>query len=72
MKNLRILKEEPTFESPTGKVLLGSSLNRISARKIPKKYTKGVNQFIDLTNEEFSNYYLNPYLNLSLYRKGIF
>lgn len=45
MKNLRILKEEPSFESPTGKVLLGASPKSSK----PKRYRKGVNQFIDLS-----------------------
>lgn len=40
LKNLWILKEEPVFEAPNGKVLLGASFN---ARARPKKFKKGIN-----------------------------
>lgn len=69
MKNIRLLKDEPTFESPDGKVLLGAS----SRRSIKKKnYRKGINQFIDISDQEFQNYYLNPYLDVRKYKKGRF
>lgn len=70
LKNLRLLEDEPTLKSPTGKVLLGDS--PFASRSKPKTYKKGINQFVDLTDQEFSNYYLNPYLNIQSYRKGRF
>ena len=54
LKNMRILKAEPEFKSPDGKILLGSSLG------VEKQYQKGINDFIDLTNEEFEEFYLLP------------
>lgn len=67
LKNLRLLEDEPTFESADGKVLLGASP---MARSRPKMYRKGINQFVDLSDQEFANYYLNPYLNVRYYRRG--
>lgn len=55
---MRLLKEEPTFEDSDGKVLLGSSLFSRSAPK--KQFKKGINEFIDLTDDEFSKFYLLP------------
>ena len=51
LKNIRLLKDEPTFEGPDGKVLLGSSFSPFSSARmvVRKSYRKGVNQFIDLT-----------------------
>ena len=57
LKNLRILKEEPTFEDSDGMVLLGSSFEaspfKSARRRPPKLFSKGINEFIDLTEEEF-------------------
>lgn len=61
-KNLRLLQEEPDFIGPDGMVLLGSS------KKSKKSYEKGINDFIDFTDEEFSKYFLIP--KEVLYIKG--
>ena len=66
MKNLRLLKEEPVFEDTKGNVLLGSSFETgpslLRKRAVPKKlFKKGINEFIDFTDEEFAKYYLLPY-----------
>jgi len=61
LKNLWILKDEPTITAPNGKVLLGASMTRSK----PKRYKKGINEFAVLSDEEFKNYYLNPYLDVS-------
>ena len=34
-------------------------------RSKPKRYKKGINEFAVLSDEEFKNYYLNPYLDVS-------
>ena len=54
LKNMRILKAEPEFKSPDGKVLLGSGFG------MEIQYKKGINDFIDLTDEEFQEFYLLP------------
>lgn len=41
-----------------------------SSSKKPKKFNKGINQFMDLEDQEFSRFYLNPYLNVRFYSKG--
>ncbi len=78
LKNLRILKEEPKFESADGKVLLGSSFHKTTSDSptllgmtFEKSYSKGINEFIDLTNDEFSSYYLLPYDSLYRYLPSI-
>ena len=68
MKNIRILKDEPEFEAPDGMVLLGSS----TKSKRRKRYRKGINQFVDISDQEFESYYLNPRLNVREYRRGRF
>ncbi len=65
LKNLRILKEEPVFDDSDGTVLLGSSFGGpqafVSGGARPiKLYKKGINEFIDLTDEEFAEFYLLP------------
>lgn len=52
------------FKAPDGKVLLGAAFVP------PKNYRKGINQFIDLTENEFENQYLNPYLDEKFFREG--
>ena len=64
-KNLALLQIEPEFTGPNGERLVGLAVPfsisgdpRVANRK--KKFKKGINQFIDITNEEFNKYYLLP------------
>ena len=71
-KNLRLLKKEPEFKAPDGTVLLGSSWD--PNQKLPD-YQKGINEFIDLTDNEFHDSYLLPedilYRESSAQRRGL-
>lgn len=40
LKNLRLLQDEPIFQSPDGKTLLGASMK---SSRPPKRYKKGIN-----------------------------
>lgn len=53
--NLMIFEEVPTIVSSSGKVLLGSGETKTS-----RPFEIGVNEFADLSKEEFASYYLLP------------
>ena len=61
-KNLALLQIEPEFTGPNGERLVGTRVPRVFSGAPPKKkkFKKGINQFIDITDDEFREFYLLP------------
>lgn len=62
--NLRLLKQKPPQGSPPENTLSGPANGEVLHHD---KYLRGINRFAVMTNEEFRSYYLNPYLDPSLF-----
>lgn len=56
-KSLALLNNEPNSVDSKGKILLGSSFSTAPKRS----YSMGINEFADLSDVEFQNFYLLPH-----------